>query len=101
MSYRRAKDVEYTELARAKVQPMRSVVISKRENMGDFSLVMMLEVQEGNRTTYVYMKDSSMYVDNIDGLYNLRDALNVAISEAEKSEKEKKSAISTENEWDS
>lgn len=74
--------VKYIELARAKVQPNRSLVISECSKNG-FTIAQQLEVQEGNHTMNVFLK-GALHIDDIQGLYNLRDALNVAIQRIDK-----------------
>lgn len=78
------RNINYKELARARIQDKRNIVISKTDKeLSQFTIAQQLIVEEGNRNTYVFMKNA-FHVDNIEGLYNLRDALNVAIAEAEK-----------------
>lgn len=77
----RSNNICYEELARAKVQPNRSLVISKCSKSG-FTIAQQLEVKEGNHTMNVFLK-GALHIDDTQGLYNLRDALNVAIQKAE------------------
>lgn len=81
-----AKDIFYVELAKAKTQDRRNIVISECSK-GGFTIAQQLEVEEGNRTTSVFLK-GAFHVDSVDGLYNMRDALNAAIMEHEKSVEE-------------
>lgn len=74
--------IEYEVLSSANIQPKRSVVISSCSN-GGFTLAQKVEVEEGNKKYGIFLKNA-IHVDNIDGLYNLRDALNYAISTMEK-----------------
>lgn len=73
--------IKYDELARAKIQPKRSLVISAFSK-GGFTIGQQLEVEEGNKKTNVNLK-GAFHIDDLDGLYNLRDALNVAIQRCE------------------
>lgn len=73
--------ITYHELARAEIQPNRDIVISQRSK-GDYILTQMLKVNEEDRVTNVFLKNSTI-VRDVDGLYNLRDALNVAITAIE------------------
>ena len=75
--------IKYEELARAKVQPNRSLVISECSKNG-FTIAQQLEVKEGNHTMNVFLK-GALHIDDVQGLYNLRDALNVAIQKVEQS----------------
>lgn len=75
-------DVKYTEIARAAVTGTRNVVISHCSK-GGYTIAQQLVANEGaGRDTTVYLK-GAFHVDDIHGLYNLRDALNVAIHQAE------------------
>lgn len=87
-------DTFYTELAKAKIQEKRNIVISLCSK-GGFTIAQQLEVEEGTRTTGVFFK-GAFHVDSLEGIENLRDALNVVLSEA--------SALSNDDErsivWD-
>ncbi len=73
--------VEYTELSRAKVTDSRNVVISSCSK-GGFTIAQQLEAKENDKTTSVFLK-GAFHVDDIHGLYNIRDAVNLAIARAE------------------
>ena len=75
------KVLDYNELAKAKVQEKRNIVISEVKD-GGFTIAQQLEVEEGNRITNVFLKNA-FHIDEEQGLYNLRDALNVAIAKLE------------------
>lgn len=77
--------LKYKELAKANIQEKRNIVISKVESTisteeKGFTIAQQLEVEEGNKITNMYLKNA-IHVDNLQGLFNLRDALNVAIRE--------------------
>lgn len=74
---------KYNELARAQVQETRSLVISSFSK-GGYTIAQQLKVQEDNHTMNVSLK-GAFHIDSVDGLYNLRDALNVAIKKIEES----------------
>ncbi len=78
------KRIEYTELSKAKIQDKRNLVISKASK-GGFTIAQQLEISEEGRRTQVFLKGATI-VDDIDGLINLRDALNVAIKLSTSSE---------------
>lgn len=78
-------EIKYTELAKAKIQKSRNLVISATSK-GGFTIAQQLEVNEGNRTTTVFLGKSGMIVDDLEGLYSVRDALNVAIDKMENKE---------------
>ena len=82
--------IEYTEIARARVTDSRNVVISTCSK-GGFTIAQQLEAKEGDKTTSVFLK-GAFHVDDIHGLYNIRDAINLAIAIAEDGSKE--------DEWD-
>lgn len=73
--------IEYHELSRAKVTDSRSIVISNCSK-GGFTIAQQLEAKENNKTTSVFMK-GAFHVEDIHGLYNLRDAVNLAIKISE------------------
>lgn len=73
---------EYNELSSASIQDTRDIVISEYSK-GGFTLAQKLIVEEGNKKTGVYMKNS-IHIDDVEGLMNLRDALNVAINKVSK-----------------
>lgn len=77
---------EYTELSRAKVTDSRNVVISYCSK-GGFTVAQQLEAKENDKTTSVFLK-GAFHVDDINGLYNIRDAVNLAIKLAEESSAE-------------
>ena len=73
--------IEYHELSRAKITDSRNVVISSCSK-GGFTIAQQLEAKENNKTTSVFMK-GAFHVEDIHGLYNLRDAVNLAIKISE------------------
>lgn len=88
-------DISYNELAVAKIQERRNIVISQA-NKGGYTLAQQIVVEEGNRETKLFLKHGIIF-DDLSGLYNLRDALNVAI---EKEEKRIQFEKDNEVEWD-
>ena len=73
--------IEYHELSRAKVTDSRNIVISSCSK-GGFTIAQQLEAKENDKTTSVFMK-GAFHVEDIHGLYNLRDAVNLAIKISE------------------
>lgn len=73
--------IEYHELSRAKVADSRNIVISNYSK-GGFTIAQQLEAKENDKTTSVFMK-GAFHVEDIHGLYNLRDAVNLAIKISE------------------
>lgn len=78
--------VEYNELSRAKVTDSRNIVISECSK-GGFTIAQQLEAKENDKTTSVFMK-GAFHVEDIHGLYNLRDAVNLAIKISEENAKD-------------
>ena len=77
------KKAHYTELSNAEITENRNIVISECSK-GGYTVAQQLKADG----TKVFMK-GALHIDNIEGLYNLRNALNVAIDKvAEKEDKE-------------
>lgn len=89
-------NVEYNEVASAKISDTRNIVISECSK-GGFTVAQQLVVEESNSKTNVFMK-GAFHVDDINGLYNMRDALNMAIHRLDDTEH---SDTMDEEEWDS
>lgn len=68
----------YNELASAEITDSRNIVISECSK-GGFTIAQQLKV-EGTR---VFMK-GAFHVNDLEGLYNLRNAINLVISQTEK-----------------
>ena len=83
--------VEYNEISRAKVTDSRNVVISACSK-GGFTIAQQLEAKENDKTTSVFLK-GAFHVDDIHGLYNIRDAINFAIKVAEEN-------FDSDSDWD-
>lgn len=82
--------IEYSEISRAKVTDSRNIVISSC-NKGGFTIAQQLEAKEGDKITSVFLK-GAFHVDDLHGLYNIRDAINLAIKVTEEN--------ISDNEWD-
>lgn len=74
-------NTKYDELARAQIQPKRNLVVSSFSK-GGFTIAQQLEVEENGHKMNVSLK-GAFHIEDLDGLYNLRDALNVAIQRCE------------------
>ena len=83
--------VEYSEISRAKVTDSRNIVISNCSK-GGFTIAQQLEAKENDKTTSVFLK-GAFHVDDIYGLYNIRDAVNLAIKITEEN-------TNDETDWD-
>lgn len=86
--------IEYNEISRAKITDSRNVVISTCSK-GGFTVAQQLEAKEGDKTTSVFMK-GAFHIEDIHGLYNLRDAVNLAIKLSEESSEDYSDSCS----WD-
>ena len=77
------KKAHYTELSNAEITENRNIVISECSK-GGFTIAQQLKADG----TKVFMK-GALHIDNLEELYNLRNALNIAIDKvAEKEDKE-------------
>lgn len=74
-------NVDYNELVNAKIGGKRNIVVSTC-SVGGYTVAQQLEVDEGGKTTKVFLK-GAFHIDDISGLYNMRDALNCAIAKIE------------------
>jgi len=79
---------DFIELSKAKIQDKRNLVVSKNGS-GTFTLGQQIVVQEGRKQTALFLK-GAIHIDNLEGLYNLRDALNEAIQKEEDEKPPKK-----------
>lgn len=77
---------KYKELAKVKISESRNLVISGYVN-GGFTIAQQLEADENGKKTYVFMKDA-FHLDDVHTLYELRDAINLAIKVTEDTAKE-------------
>lgn len=75
------KGIEYSEISSAKVTENRSIVISDCSK-GGFTVAQRMEVTENNHTNKIYLK-GAFHINDIHGLYELRDACNLAIQKVE------------------
>lgn len=73
---------EYHEIARAKVTKSRNVIISHCSRGGYTIAQQLVAKEEGEKETAVFLK-GAFHVDEIGGLYELRDAINLAIKVSE------------------
>ena len=76
-----ANKTDFSEISCAKIQDKRELVISKR-NRGGYTLAQRVLIEEGKKVTGVYLKNA-FHIDDIEGIQNLRDALNVVLAQEE------------------
>lgn len=85
--------IDYTEISSASVTEKRKIVISTCSK-GGFTVAQRLDTEEeNNKTTSLYLK-GAFHVNDITGLYNLRDAINLAIAKVESGE------LDSDEDWD-
>lgn len=82
---------EYSELCKTPVSESRNVVISTCSK-GGYTIAQQLTAKEGDKITSVFMK-GAFHVDDIKGLYSIRDCINLAIKMEEES-------IVDDGDWD-
>lgn len=85
---------EFKEISRAAVSKKRNIVISNCPR-GGFTIAQQALVEDEGVKKYVFFK-GALYVADLKGLYNLRDAVNLAIMTVEEREQEG----NKEEEWD-
>lgn len=83
------KGIEYSEISSVKITDNRSIVISDCSR-GGFTVAQRMDVTENNHTNRIYMK-GAFHIDDISGLYELRDVLNYAIHVIEERDEENES----------
>lgn len=75
-------NIKYDEISKAQVTDTRNIVISTCSR-GGFTIAQQLVAREENgKDTTVFLR-GAFHVDDIHGLYNLRDAVNLAIQQTE------------------
>lgn len=85
--------INYTEISSASVTEKRKIVISTCSK-GGFTVAQRMDTEEeNNKTTSLYLK-GAFHINDITGLYNLRDAINLAISKVESGE------LDSDEDWD-
>lgn len=88
-----SKKIEYTEISSAIVTEKRKIVISTCSK-GGFTVAQRMDTEEeNNKTTSLYLK-GAFHINDIDGLYNLRDAINLAINKVESGD------LDLDEDWD-
>ena len=70
---------DFREVASAKIQDKRELVVSKR-GKGGYTIAQRILVEEGKKTTTMYLK-GAIHIDGIEGIESLRDALNLVIDD--------------------
>lgn len=73
---------EYHEISRAKITKSRNVIISHCSRGGYTIAQQLVAKEEGEKETAVFLK-GAFHIDETGGLYELRDAVNLAIKVSE------------------
>lgn len=76
-----ATKFNYIEIAKANITENRNVIISTYDNRG-YTIAQQMQVKEGDKITSMFMK-GAFHINDISGLYNIRDAINIAIDKIE------------------
>lgn len=77
-------EMQYTKLSSAQIEENKNLVISEYSK-GGFTLAQQITTKDNGKKLNVYLK-GAIRIKDISGLYNLRDALNVAIGKIEQNE---------------
>ena len=73
----------FVEIANATLSNKRQAIISRLDD-GSYTIGQKLEVKDGEKTMNVFLK-GALHAENLEGLQNLRDALNVVLKKEQKS----------------
>lgn len=73
----------YKELAKAKVAENKNIVISKNESKGGYTIAQQLLVTDNNASIPIFLK-GAIQINELEGLYELRDAINAAIQKEDR-----------------
>jgi hypothetical protein len=72
----------FSELANAKLSKNRTAVISENISYGGITIAQKIEIEEGPKSFPVFIK-GALHLDNLENLYNLREAITEAIESLE------------------
>lgn len=75
--------IKYEELARARIRKSSDLVISSCSISG-YTLAQQAELKDADENASRVFLKGAVHVDDLEGIYNLRDALNVVIEKEEK-----------------
>lgn len=74
-------DIQYVKLSSANIQDKKKIVISECSK-GGYTLAQQIVTEDGGKKINVYLK-GAIHINDVDGLRNLRDSLNVALEKIE------------------
>lgn len=83
---------QYHEIAKASISDKRNLVISNCST-GGFTIAQQTLIKEGDKETWMFYR-GAISVKDLEHLYNVRDAINIAIQKIEEQIEEDKA-------WDS
>ena len=72
----------FVEIANATLSNRRQAVISRLDD-GSYTIGQRLEVYDGEKKMNVFLK-GALHAENLEGLQNLRDAINVVLKKEQK-----------------
>lgn len=81
---------KFVVLSSAKIKTSRSAVISKYLGSEGYTIGQQIDLRENGKIVPIFIK-GAIHIDSLDGLYELRDALNEAIKIEEIQKDSKKS----------
>lgn len=76
------KESDFVMLSKAKIKDKRLAIISENKVNSGFTIAQQLIIPDGEKIIKIFMK-GSLHIGDIDGLYNLRDAINESIEKVE------------------
>lgn len=79
---------KYTEIAKANISEKRNIVISDCST-GGFTIAQQSLIKEGEKEIPMFYR-GAISIRDLNGLYNLRDALNITIKKVEERLEEEK-----------
>lgn len=79
-----SEGIQYNKLSSAQIEENKKLVISEYAK-GGYTLAQQICTKDNGKKLNVYLK-GAIRIKDVSGLYNLRDALNLAISKIEQTE---------------
>ena len=77
-----SKNNNFTELSSASISESKKLIISQFDK-GGFTIAQQLVAKDQGKLMTIFLKDA-IHIEDESGLYNLRDAVNLAIQKIEK-----------------
>lgn len=73
-----SRNQKFLILSTARINSLRSAVISKHLGNNGYTIGQQVDLRENNKVIPMFIK-GAIHIESLDGLYELRDALNEAI----------------------